>query len=135
MTIVVCVDDKLGMMFNRRRQSRDREVIARILKHKSSRILWTDSYSASLFDGAACADDAYAVKSNADDLCFVEGGELPLDRADRLIVYRWHRVYPADRHFPAEPTSLGFVLISTKDFAGFSHEVITEEVFIKHEQP
>ena len=135
MTIIVCVDDKLGMMFNRRRQSRDREAVARILKQIGSRTLWADTYSAPLFDGAACADDDYAAKAKADDLCFVEGGELPLERADRLILYRWHRVYPADRFFPAEPTELGFVSVSAEDFVGFSHEVITEEVFVKHETP
>ncbi len=135
MTLIVCVDDRLGMMFNHRRQSRDREVIARILHHADKHVLWSSTYSAPLFDGAARADEAYAQNAGDADFCFVEDGALPLECADRLILYRWNRAYPADRRFPAEPSELGFVSVTATEFAGHSHECIIEEVFIRHEAP
>ena len=134
MTLIVCVDDRLGMMFNHRRQSRDREVIRRILDITKGHTLWVSPYSAPLFEGAARTDAQYAQQAGKDDFCFVEDGDLPLEHADRVILYRWNRTYPADRRFPADPTALGFHPTHTEEFVGFSHETITEEVFVKHEQ-
>ena len=39
MTLIVCLDDNLGMMFNRRRQSRDRVLIAELMAHVGDRRL------------------------------------------------------------------------------------------------
>ncbi len=133
MTLIVCVDDRMGMMFNHRRQSRDREVIRRVLALAQGRTLRTSLYSAPLFDGEATADDNYAANAAPDDVCFAEDGDLPLDRADRLILYHWHRQYPADRRFPADPVTLGFVSVTREDFVGSSHDCITEEVFMRHD--
>lgn len=133
MTLIVCVDDRLGMLFNKRRQSRDSAVCERILAVAANRTVWVSTYSASLFDGAAnlCIDDAYAQKATGDDVCFVENGLLPLDHADRLILYRWGRHYPADVRFPAEPEALGFEKIASTILTGHSHDSITEDIYIK----
>jgi len=135
MTLIVCVDDRLGMMFNHRRQSRDRAVTGRILAMAQEHTLWVTPYSASLFEDAARIDEDCTHKAQGDDLCFVEDGALPLDRADRLILYHWHRTYPADRYFPEDFRQQGFDLVHSEDFTGFSHETITEEVYIRHDRP
>lgn len=132
MTLVVCLDDQLGMMFNRRRQSRDRILIAELLAHVGERRLVVSPYSAPLFPAdtpnLTVADDPCAAADEA-SLAFVEDTD-PLSRWDdvtELLVYRWNRVYPADRRFQGDLT--GFRLTETTEFVGSSHDKITKEVW------
>jgi len=132
MTIILCTDDKNGMMFGKKRQSQDSAVIDRILAHADGKRLLMSSYSATLFDGhEVTADDDYAAMATADDVCFVEDGDVPLDKAGRLIIYRWNRRYPATRYFDINPIEHGFSFASSSDFAGSSHERITEEIYTR----
>ncbi|MBR5135098.1 MAG: ribonuclease Z [Clostridia bacterium] len=131
MTIIVCIDDKNGMLFAGKRQSKDRILRERMLQHANGRTLWMSTYSASQFEegGNFIADDDYAVKAATDDVCFVENGAIPLDKADRLIIYHWNRHYPATTFWTIDPAAEGFSLRSTHEFTGFSHDLITEEIF------
>lgn len=132
MTVIVCLDDNGGMLFGHRRQSRDRVLCERVLALVGNGTLWMNRYSAPLFERAAVrVDEDYAIKAGAEDTVFVESGELPLDKADRLIVYRWNRCYPADRVFPTEVLGTSFVLTASADFVGSSHDSITQEVYIR----
>ena len=45
MKIIVCIDDKNGMMFNHRRQSKDREVRRDMLSYIGQHRLWMNEYS------------------------------------------------------------------------------------------
>lgn len=73
MILSVCVDDKGGMMFNRRRQSRDRRQQEDLLQWCAGRKLWIDSYSAPLFEGAgACVTGSFLEQAGAGEICFVE---------------------------------------------------------------
>lgn len=129
MHLIVCLDERGGMAFNHRRQSRDRAVAADILAHLAGQPLWLAPASAALFGEAAPLRVAEDVLAQAPDdaCCFVETGPLApyAARIDRLTVYRWHRHYPADVHFdlPLEK----WRLVSARDFAGHSHETITRE--------
>ena len=130
MIIAVCVDDKYGMMFNKRRQSRDRAQQEDLLKWCAGRKLWMHTYSAALFaDGEICVDDACLEKAEPGDVCFVEN--LPIKEKaaeiETVILYRWNRRYPADFWFDLELTA--FDLEETTEFAGSSHEVITREIY------
>ena len=51
MEVILCLDDRQGMMFNQRRQSRDELVAEDILKQarEDRRELWIHPYSAELF--------------------------------------------------------------------------------------
>ena len=126
MTLVVCVDDALGMMFNRRRQSRDRALRERILSRKGNSQLWMSAYSAELFqetDGTRICE-TLPTEADGEAFVFVENGPMP-EAPDEIYLYRWNRRYPADRYFQVDLTK--YELISREDFAGFSHEKITEE--------
>ena len=132
MTLIVCLDDQLGMMFNRRRQSRDRLLIAELLESAGERRLVISPYSAPLFPAEAphlsVAEDPCAA-AGEDDLAFVEDTD-PLSRWERvteLWIYRWNRIYPADRRFPGDLS--GFRLTETTEFVGSSHDKITKEVW------
>lgn len=130
MTLVACVDDKNGLLFAGRRQSKDRILLEHLLARASGHRLWTSAYSASQFEDPTvlCVDDAYADKMDTDDWCFVENGVIP-QNADTVILYRWNRRYPADRYFPFDPLENGYTLVSSTEFAGSSHDTITEDIY------
>lgn len=49
MTVILCADDRNGLLFNQRRLSRDGAVCREILALCGENILWMNSYSASIF--------------------------------------------------------------------------------------
>ena len=51
MDVFVCLDDRNGMLFNHRRQSRDREVIQDMLDSLDGKPLYIRPYSQVLFQG------------------------------------------------------------------------------------
>jgi len=133
MILIVCVDDAGGLGFNRRRQSQDRALRARMLE-KWGR-LWMNAYSAGQFakEDPVTADEGFLEMAGPGDACFAEGPAAAeaLDRAEKLVLYRWNRKYPADCHFPLDLEARGWRLEETEDFAGSSHEKITEEVYVR----
>lgn len=137
MTIIVCVDDRMGQAFHRRRLSRDRVLCARVLALAGGHALRMSPYSARLFEGAEfpglLAQEDYLAQAGGDDLCFVELEDLSpwLARADRLVLYRWNRAYPSDLKFPAGALDTGWRQTGTTDFPGSSHDTITEEIYEK----
>lgn len=132
MKIIVCVDDKGGVMFNHRRQSQDRVLREHILEMTAGRTLWMNSYSAKMFGNLpsiAVAED-FLDRSGEDDFCFVENISMAGHEyaVKEIILFKWNRTYPADTYFrfPGEPK---YKLTDTCDFAGSSHEKITKEVY------
>lgn len=134
MKLIVCLDDARGMMFNHRRQSRDRVLIADMICHVQGAPLWISPYSAPLF-GADCAllhvDDNPIAAAGEDDYCFVENTSLPqtLEDVNELIIYRWNRLYPADVRFSCDISA--FRLTEKTEFVGSSHDTITKEIWKK----
>lgn len=131
MNLIVCLDDKNGMMFNKRRQSRDSVLCERILALFGGKLFMSE-YSAKLFpQDAPLTVCGFASCAEKDGFFFAEDGEFALDSAEKIIVYRWNRHYPADRHFGFDLASLGYELSSSTDFVGSSHPIITEQIFEK----
>ena len=133
MKLILCVDDNGGIAFNKRRQSRDRVLNGHILERCGAHKLWITPYTAKLFgaDEAErfCVDEDCMARAGEDDFCFAEIRDPApyLRRAKQVILYRWNRVYPADSYFNLPDT--GWNRQSESEFAGSSHEKITEEVF------
>lgn len=134
MNLIVCLDDRNGMLFANRRQSRDAAVCQKILQLSADHTLWMNDYSAKLFAGMggriSVADD-FLGKSADGDYCFVENSDvLPYrEKIEKVIIFRWNRHYPSDRKFPDTLLKDGFLLMETTDFPGKSHERITMEVY------
>ena len=127
MTLIVCLDDKNGMMFGSRRQSRDSALIQRILELARGKNLVLSPYSAPLFsekEELTVADDPASL-CQKEDFLFVENTPLPQSGIDTLLLYRWNRRYPATRFF--DLSTDGFLLRESTDFVGSSHDTITEE--------
>ena len=132
MKIIVCLDDRDGYLFMKRRQSRDSALCDRVLARTKGAVLWMNSYSAPLFSNAdLCVDDEFLDKAGVGDFCFVENCEMTpyLDRAEEVWIYRWNRHYPADVRFPMDMVRDRWTLKETYEFPGSSHEMITEEVY------
>ena len=134
MRLIICLDDRNGMMFNGRRQSRDRALIEDIEASVGGGTIYTSLYSAPLFEGAG-------VKAVISEEIPLDAGSLAVyfmeDRSpspylasfDGVTVYRWNRHYPADVVFDVDLKTCGFRLVEQIDFAGTSHETITKEIF------
>lgn len=133
MIFITCVDDKMGMLFNRRRQSMDSAVRARILERCGGQKLWMNAYSYKQFNSAAgiMVDEAFMQKAAAGDCCFAENiaPGAYADKIEKIVLYKWNRVYPADLYFDLDLAN--WRLVESTDFAGTSHDKITEEVYVK----
>lgn len=127
MIVAVCVDDNLGIQFNRRRQSKDAALRAKLLE-LSSGALRMSEYSAKQFDCPVYAGEDYLSDAQMGEFCFCENTDYLefADQIEKFLLFRWNRVYPADVHFsfPGE-----WRLRSAEDFPGTSHETITMEVY------
>lgn len=133
MILIVCIDDKGGLLFNGRRQSQDRVLREHLLELTEGRPLWMSAYSAKQFAGHAApnivTDDACLDRAGQGEFCFAEEGGLSAraERLEGLVLCRWNRVYPADTWFDVPPE--GWRLAQREEFAGSSHETITLEVY------
>lgn len=70
MTVIVCLDNANGMMFNHRRQSRDANVVKDILKTINGASLLIAPYSEPLFSQAECSvsiSDSFLADADAKD--------------------------------------------------------------------
>ena len=143
MIVIVCLDDRNGMLFHGRRQSRDRVVVEDMLKMCRGTRLWMNSYSARLLeekrgeDVLVVQDDAYLTKVKKAEYCLVEKEKMASweNQIELLIVYRWNRIYPSDFYFdlPLEDGK-GWKKMKEEELIGYSHEKITKEYYQKEKQ-
>lgn len=133
MTLILCLDDKNGMLFNNRRQSADRVLCRHIEQKIGNGKLFVTPYSAKLFsaDKVTVAENPLDL-AGTDDCCFIENLEVTpyLEKADKLLIYRWNRTYPSDVTFPAQALA-GWTRIEIEEFPGNSHDRITVEVYAR----
>ncbi len=134
MKVIVCLDDKGGMLFNNRRQSRDRVLNADVVRMVQGSKLFIHPYSKMLFEDSGAelvCDENFLENAVSGEYCFVENKAIApyADKIEEVIIYRWNRRYPTDLFFDLDMKKLGFKSVSVEDFAGYSHEKITKEVF------
>lgn len=131
MNLIICLDENNGMLFNKRRQSRDSAVIDKILNITSGAKFWMNTYSEKLFPKTAKAiiDSEYLVKAQVGDFCFAEERIETLCNVEKLYVFLWNRNYPSDVRFDFNITNEGLTLESTEEFSGTSHEKITLNIY------
>lgn len=128
MDVIVIVDAKNGMLFNKRRQSRDKAVCEKMLEYAAGRKIWMNSYSAKLFSEEKIIVDEDFLQKDP-DICFVENCDISpyVDKVETLILFHWNREYPADQYLMVDFTEWN--LIHSEEFKGNSHEKITMEVY------
>lgn len=134
MHLIVCVDDRYGMLFNDRRLSSDRILTEKICALCAENMLWVDPYTEKLFqnvDAPITVSENPLQKASVGEWCFLEKGEiLPYqDQIESVTLCRWNRKYPADRYFPLEIID-GRQPTFVEEFRGNSHEKITVERYV-----
>ena len=133
--LIACVDDCMGMMFNKRRVSRDEAVIRRIIKIVGNKRIWMSQYSYPLFENIKTenivTDDLFIEKALGDEYCFIENLTVTnhMDKIDEIVLFRWNRSYPSDVKFNIDLNE--WKVNNREEFAGNSHECIAMEVYSK----
>lgn len=126
MKLIVCLDDNNGMMFNKRRQSRDEILIENVLELCKDEKLYTNEYSLKLFP-----ENSVEICENPAEMenryCFAENFLVNEEDIEEVIVYKWNRLYPADTYFNIDLENWN--LTETVEFEGSSHEKITREIY------
>ena len=140
MLVIACIDERKGMMFNHRRQSRDSVVSADILRECAGKTLYMNDYSHTLFQ------DTNSVKIRisedlknqvpADGTCFVEDADIfnCTAQIDKIILYQWNRHYPADVYLPLDFSGENWKLVKQEELTGSSHDRITKEVYCRRKE-
>jgi hypothetical protein len=126
MTIILCLDNKNGISFNNRRQSRDRILIKNIIKHDN---LYIRECSKNLFSKyeVNVIDNIFELPADAVYFHEITNPEDIIDQFDTIVIYRWNRHYPSDIHFDFKMDL--YKKIFEKDFTGSSHDKITKEIW------
>ena len=136
MIVILCVDDNMGMMFNKRRQSRDSEVMEDVLKY--AKTIWIHPFSEMLFgnvenknNAEIIVDENFLKKAEKGEHCFVENQELMSYSNDieQIIIYCWNRKYPSD--FKLDLDLNNWEPKEVVEFVGHSHEKITKTILEK----
>lgn len=131
MNIIICLDDKNGISFNKRRQSRDKAVCDRVLEIVGSHKLRMSKESAKIFESCdVLAENDFLENAKNDDYCFVENDDFIelIEKIERVIIYRWNKLYPSDVKINTDFLKAK-KLVSSVDFEGNSHQKITEEIY------
>lgn len=134
MIVIVALDDNNGMMFNSRRQSRDKYMLKDVLNTCGERKLWMNEYTSNLFEELSdnmIVDEAFLDKAKEGDYCFVENKSIMpyMETVEKIIIYRWNKIYPSDFKFDDKLIE-GWVRESIAVFDGNSHDAIGKEEWI-----
>ncbi len=135
MNAIICIDNRGGMMFNKRRQSMDKVLQQEILRLSENHKLYMNEYSYKSFSDVNAeniiVDNQIPKNTGINDYCFIENIGLMdfYEKIYRIIVFNWNKTYPAD--FFLDIDLKKWKLLNTKEFSGFSHERITMEIYTK----
>ena len=131
MILTVCVDDRMGISFGGRRQSKDSAVRQKLLSLSGGTVRMSD-YSARQFEEGVYHGSDYLSGAKDGDWCFAENSDYEgyVDKIEKIVLFRWNRHYPADVHFQFPGK---WALTASEEFPGSSHEKITMEVYEKCE--
>ena len=135
MNIIVCVDNRMGTMFNHRRLSRDSVLCQRVASLVGDARLFLNAYSYELFKDFyvnIIQSEHFLSVAGKGDYCFEEGENLlPFAKeVESIILFRWNRDYPSDKKLDID-LSKDWILNHVEEFKGSSHEKITMEHYVR----
>lgn len=131
MKVIVCLDKSNGMLFNKRRQSRDDALNNKVAELVGDGKLYLSEYSSKLFEGKCALEisDDLGNVAGENDFCFYENTPVDTEKANEIYIFKWNRDYPGDTYFNFSPKDNGFKCIKKEDFEGTSHKKITLEIY------
>lgn len=133
MTVIFCLDDNRGILFNNRRLSRDALVFEDIKTYLKGSLL-INEFSEKLVAASGLNYEVFknfVTKPDCEPFYYIENISVKehLNKIDRIIIYWWNRNYPSDTKLDFDPLECGYKSTSVYEFAGKSHEKITREIF------
>ncbi len=122
MKVIVCVDENNGMLFNKRRVSKDRVIINDI--EENIEIINVLEFSEKLFN-----KNINVVSNLTDGYNFVETNSLKgLEKEiNEIILYNFNRKYPSDLKLEIDLAK--YKKVEESEFIGSSHEKITKTIY------
>lgn len=135
MIIFLALDNNNGMMLNKRRQSRDSELLKHLFQVAGEQKVMVHSFSQKLLKDYAeqiIVQDDFLDMAQTGDICFVENQhlEMYIDKIEAIYVYRWNRDYLSDFDLDIDLSVWNKTVVN--EFAGSSHDCITVEKYIKN---
>ncbi len=132
-TAVVCLDNKGGMTFLGKRQSRDRVLIEELIKSTDGTVYISD-FSTPLFkmhEGRYTVVENPLTDAPSGAVCFIENLAVSpvLDEIDEIILYKWNRHYPSD--MKTDIPFDRFYVVGESEFVGSSHDRISKVILRK----
>ena len=132
MKLIVCLDDRGGMLFNKRRVSSDRVVTEKVKELCREQKLFVTPYTYKLFaaeENVICTEEPFSAA--IDHWYFAEDRDVSclLPLVEQVVIFYWNRTYPADLYFPVEKVRNDWKRICSEEFCGHSHQRITMEVY------
>ena len=131
MKLILCTDLNNGMLFNNRRQSKDRLLIQRIYDLIGEKKLWITEFSKDLFEEGKynlfVIEDVQIIQEN--DYVFIENYSPKIleDKLNEIILFNWNRNYPADLFFDISLENWNLEVETIIE--GFSHEKIIKKIY------
>ncbi len=130
MKAIICIDENKGMLFNHRRQSRDRILVEKVLEITKNSVLYMTEYSKRIFPFSENIKITEKLSDkNGDCFWFLEEKIEDISVFHEVYIFNWNTIYPADIYFPYDLEEEGFSLVSAEDFKGNSHSVITLSLY------
>lgn len=134
-SLALCTDVRRGMMFNRRRQMKDAELIKYIVEKHGEGGIFIHPFSEKLFLGyeGVCVSENPLEDCTHGATCFIEEPSriTSLDSVDKIIIFNFGIPYPADTYFDLALEEHGFKRISKDKLKTALHDRLTKEVYIK----
>lgn len=132
--IAFVIDQRNGLMFNNRRVSMDSVLREEVLglARAASGCVRVRPYSLTQFgkEELVQASDAPWCDAKDGDVVFVEDVDpATISGVSKVTLFHWNRRYPFD--LVSTFDFADFELVQTKEFAGTSHERITEETWVR----
>lgn len=130
MTVIICVDNNGGILFNGKRQSKDRifrKYLLDIVEKKNSRIAMTPyTYGQFQEDKRKELIDVKNTFSFDENYIFLEQS-IPIswEKVNNLILCCWNRDYPTDEYFNL-PIGVECILRNTEEIVSDSHTLTIE---------
>ncbi len=138
MYLIICLDEKGGMAFNNRRQTRDKVQRAHLLKVTEDRPILVSPYTAKLLlpeaeevcPGRCMVSEDPLADAGSGEYVWVETEDVSpyIEKAEGILIYCWNRLYLADLSFD-ESALEGFSFVCSGEFSGSSHDRISFEVY------
>lgn len=130
MKAIICIDQNKGMIFNHRRQAKDKALVEKVLEITKNSVLYMTEYSKRIFpfsENIRIIQKDFHRKS--DGFWFIEEKIEDISVFEEIYIFNWNTIYPADIYFPYHLEQEGFSLASVEDFKGNSHDIITLSLY------